>query len=92
MDIEFTKHAWEEFEYWVENDPSKVDKIKDLLKSIKQSPFKGLGKPEALKHDLKGFWSRRISGEHRLVYRISGKKSIDQRCSIIQCRYHYDDE
>jgi toxin YoeB len=68
-----------------------VIKIKDLLKSIRQNPFKGLGKPEPLKYGLKGYWSRRISQEHRLVYKISGKKRIDQKCSIIQCRFHYDD-
>ena len=92
MNIEFTQHAWEEFEYWLENDPSQVDKIKELLKSIRQSPFKGIGKPEPLKHNLKGFWSRRITGEHRIVYQISGNKGLDQKCSIIQCRYHYDDK
>ena len=92
MNIEFTQHAWEEFEYWLENDPSQVDKIKELLKSIRQSPFKGIGKPEPLKHNLKGFWSRRITGEHRIVYQISGNKGLDQKCSIIQCRFHYDDK
>lgn len=91
MIIEFTKNAWEDFEYWIETDSSMVIKIKDLLKSIRQNPFKGLGKPEPLKYGLKGYWSRRISQEHRLVYKISGKKRIDQKCSIIQCRFHYDD-
>jgi toxin YoeB len=91
MIIEFTKNACEDFEYWIETDSSMVIKIKDLLKSIRQNPFKGLGKPEPLKYGLKGYWSRRISQEHRLVYKISGKKRIDQKCSIIQCRFHYDD-
>ncbi|MDT0651045.1 Txe/YoeB family addiction module toxin [Autumnicola edwardsiae] len=67
-------------------------KIKELIKSIKENPFKGLGKPELLKHGLKGFWSRRITGEHRLVFKVSGKKRFDQRCTIIQCRFHYDDK
>jgi toxin YoeB len=89
--IEFTEHAWEEFSWWIENDSSVVEKLNDLLKSIMKTPFDGLGKPEPLKHDLKGFWSRRITGEHRLVYQITGKKGIDQKCSIIQCRFHYDD-
>ena len=91
MNIEFTKHAWEDFEYWIETDANTVVKIKDLLKSIKENPFKGIGKPEPLKHGLKGYWSRRITQEHRLLYKVSGKKRVDQKCSIIQCRFHYDD-
>ena len=59
MDIVFTKNGWEDFEYWIETDKDILNKIKDLIKSIKQNPFKGLGKPEPLKHGLKGFWSRR---------------------------------
>lgn len=91
MIIEFTNNGWEDFEYWIETDKDIVNKIKDLLKSIRNTPFKGIGKPEPLKHVLKGYWSRRITQEHRLVYRISGKKGDDQKCSIIQCRFHYDD-
>jgi len=90
MLIEFTKNAWEDFEYWIETDKDIVVKIKELIKPIKDNPFKGLGKPEPLKHGLKGYWSRRITGEHRLVYQVSGKKGVDQKCVIIQCRYHYD--
>ena len=92
MNTEFTKNGWEDFEYWIENDPETVTKIRDLIKSIKQTPFNGLGKPEPLKHGLKGFWSRRITGEHRLVYQISGTKGSDQKCSIMQCRFHYSDK
>jgi len=92
MNVEFTAHAWEEFSYWIDNDNSAVVKIKELIKSIKENPFKGLGKPEPLKHSLKGYWSRRITGEHRFVYKISGKKGVDQRCTIIQCRFHYGDK
>ncbi len=91
MIIEFTKNGWEDFEYWIDNDPDIVVKIKELIRSIKQNPFKGLGKPEPLKHGLKGFWSRRITQEHRLVYKVSGKKGTTQKCSIIQCQFHYDD-
>lgn len=91
MDILFTKNAWEDFEYWIENDIDIVQKIKALLKPIKQNPFKGLGKPEPLKYGLKGLWSRRITQEHRLVYKVTGKKGLDQKCLIIQCRFHYDD-
>ncbi|WP_339840219.1 Txe/YoeB family addiction module toxin [uncultured Maribacter sp.] len=92
MNIDFTAHAWDDFTYWLENDADTALKIKELIKAIKQNPFKGFGKPEPLKHGLKGFWSRRITGEHRLVYRVSGKKGIDQKCTIIQCRFHYDDK
>ena len=90
MNIEFTPNGWEEFEYWMENDQDMADKIRTLIKSIKQTPFKGLGKPEPLKHSLKGFWSIRITAEHRLVYQVSGVKGQDQKCSIIQCKFHYD--
>ena len=91
MDISFTPNAWEEFEYWIDNDLDIVARIKDLIKSIRQDPFKGIGKPEPLRYDLKGYWSRRITGEHRIVYKITGTKGVDQRCIIIQCRFHYDD-
>ena len=91
MNIEFTRHGWDDFEYWVDTDIEIVRKIKNLIKSINETPFKGLGKPEPLKHGLKGFWSRRITQEHRLVYKISGKKRVNQKCSIIQCRFHYND-
>ena len=91
MNTEFTPNGWEDFEYWLQNDLEVVNKIAALIKSIKQTPFQGIGKPEPLKHDLKGFWSRRITGEHRLIYQVSGTKGKDQKCSIIQCRFHYAD-
>lgn len=90
MNFEFTENGWEDFQYWIETDSSIVSKIKDLLNEIKKTPFQGTGKPEPLRHDLKGFWSRRITGEHRLVYKVEGKKGIDQKCYVIQCRFHYD--
>ena len=90
MDILFTPNGWEDVEYWLENDPDSVLKIKELIKSIKDNPFRGIGKPEPLRYGLKGYWSRRISHEHRLVYKVIGKKGIDQKCIIIQCRFHYD--
>ncbi|NTE03144.1 Txe/YoeB family addiction module toxin [Agrobacterium tumefaciens] len=77
MNLVFTPEAWEDFEYWMDNDEEAADKISVLLKEIKKTPFHGLGKPETLKHNLKGFWSRRITGEHRLVYQISGTKGKD---------------
>jgi toxin YoeB len=90
MNFLFTENGWEDFEYWIENDRDIVDKIKELLKEIRKTPFHGLGKPEPLKYDLKGYWSRRITGEHRLVYKVEGKKGVDQTCYVIQCRFHYD--
>lgn len=90
MNIEFTPEAWEDFEYWMDNDQEAEKKIRDLLEEIKRKPFHGIGKPEPLKHSLKGFWSRRIIGEHRLVYQVSGTKGKDQKCSVIQGRFHYD--
>nr|WP_315142056.1 Txe/YoeB family addiction module toxin [uncultured Flavobacterium sp.] len=91
MDISFTSNGWEDLEYWIDNDPDTVTRIKDLIKSIRQDPFRGLGKPEPLRYDLKGYWSRRITSEHRIVYKVSGTKGIDQKCVILQCRFHYDD-
>ncbi|MGG7036049.1 MAG: Txe/YoeB family addiction module toxin [Flavobacterium sp.] len=91
MDISFTTNGWEDLEFWIDTDPETVTRIKDLIKSIRQDPFKGIGKPEPLRYDLKGYWSRRITGEHRIVYKVSGTKSIDQKCVILQCRFHYDD-
>jgi toxin YoeB len=91
MKIEFTKNAWEDYEYWTETNPELIDKIKELIQSIVENPFQGLGKPEPLKHNLKGFWSRRITQEHRLVYKVSGRKGVNQTCTIIQCRFHYDE-
>lgn len=90
MNFEFTQNAWEEFEYWIETNNEIVIKIKELLNDIKKTPFQGIGKPEPLKYDLKGFWSRRITGEHWLVYKVEGKKGTNQKCFIIQCRFHYD--
>lgn len=90
MTIQFTQNAWEEFSFWLDTDADIADKIRQLIKEIKQNPFKGTGKPEALKHELQGFWSRRITQEHRLVYKVSGAKE-NQTCIIIQCKFHYDD-
>ncbi len=90
MNFEFTAHAFQDLSFWIENDPEVVLKINELLKAIKKDPFKGIGKPEPLKFGLKGYWSRRITGEHRLVYSINGNKGKDQKCTIIQCRFHYD--
>ena len=76
--------AWEDYLYWQKTDKKTLRRINDLIKDILRHPFSGKGKPESLKFDLKGYWSRRITREHRLVYTIRGDCLI-----IIQCRYHY---
>ena len=91
MNIEFTPKAWEQYIFWLENNPEMAKKVNQLLGSIVRTPFSGIGNPEPLKDNFRGYWSRRIDTKHRLVYLISGKKGIDQKCSIVQCRYHYDD-
>lgn len=85
MVITFTKNAWEDYLYWQNTDKKIVKKINELIKDIQQNPFAGIGKPEALKFDLMGYWSRRIDHEHRLVYQVK-----EQTVFIYACRYHYD--
>lgn len=84
MNIIWTHLAWEDYEYWQNTEPDKVEKINALIKDSKRNPFNGLGKPEPLKGNLKGFWSRRITLEHRLVYKVS-----EAGITIVQCRFHY---
>jgi toxin YoeB len=88
MQTAFTDNAWEDYLYWQANDADTLEKINHLIKEIKREPFKVTGKPEPLKGNLAGYWSRRITGEHRLVYRISGIKPT-QVLTIIQVRFHY---
>ena len=88
MKIAWTEAAWQDYLHWQERDEKILASINALIKEIKRDPFKGLGKPEPLKHALQGWWSRRISGEHRLVYRVSGKAG-DQQLDVVQCLYHY---
>lgn len=80
--------AWEDYQYWVASDAKVHRRINDLLKECQRTPFKGTGKPEPLKGDFKGWRSRRITGEDRLVYRVEGKAG-DQVLVIAQCRFHY---
>lgn len=88
MKIVWVEAAWEDYLYWQMSDAKVLQSINDLIKDIRRDPFKGLGKPEPLKHRLSGWWSRRITGDHRLVYTVSGK-GIDQQLLVAQCRYHY---
>lgn len=84
MKIIFVPNAWEDYLYWQSADKTILKKINALIKEIERNPFVGAGKPEPLKHNLKGWWSRRINLEHRLVYKIENDSII-----IIQCRYQY---
>ncbi len=85
MRIIFSEIAWEDYISWQLEDKKMVKKINELIKAIKTNPFDGIGKPEPLKYDLAGFWSRRIDREHRLVYQIHEKNLL-----IYSCKYHYD--
>ena len=88
MKVVWTSPAWDDYLHWQQNDRKSVEGINALIKDIKRDPFRGLGKPEPLKHALQGWWSRRITGEHRLVYRVTGRGG-DLQVEIAQCRYHY---
>jgi toxin YoeB len=85
MRITFSKNAWEDYISWQKEDKKTLRKINELIKVIQRMPFEGLGKPEPLKYDLTGYWSRRIDLEHRLVYQYR-----DNELLIYSCRYHYD--
>lgn len=84
MKITWSEEAWEDYLYWQETDRRMVKKINELIKDARRTPFEGKGKPEPLRHSLAGFWSRRITEEHRLVYAIT-----DEALLIAACRYHY---
>ena len=85
MNLLFSPQAWEDYQYWIQSDKKVLKKINELLKEISRNPYSGIGKPEPLKHALSGYWSRRITDEHRLVYRID-----DEVLKIAQLRYHYE--
>jgi len=84
--ITFTTNGWEDYEYWLGQDRKTLKRINKLIKDAQRTPTTGIGKPEALKFDLKGSWSRRIDDANRLVYTVS-----DDAIIILACRYHYDD-
>lgn len=85
MRIKFSKIAWDDYMSWQSEDKSMIRKINELIKDIQRTPYEGKGKPESLKYDLTGFWSRRIDREHRLVYRIE-----ENDLFIFSCKFHYD--
>jgi toxin YoeB len=82
--VVFADQGWEDLSYWVVHDRKRAKRILRLIDDIKRNPFEGIGKPEPLKHDLSGFWSRRINDEHRLVYAVENDSIL-----IAQARYHY---
>ena len=84
MTICWADEAWEDYLYWQQTDKRVLKRVNELIKDIRRNPFEGIGKPEPLKHQWAGYWSRRITEEHRLVYKYE-----DETVSIAQCRYHY---
>lgn len=86
MNLVFTPEAWQDYLHWQATEPKQLKRINQLLKEIVREPFTGIGKPEPLRHAYQGFWSRRIDGEHRVVYKVSGESVW-----LLQLRYHYRD-
>ena len=83
--IVFEPQAFQDFNSWVKEDKKIHGKIVNLISDILRSPFDGIGKPESLKYELKGYWSRRITDEHRLVYKVS-----EDAVTIVGCKFHYE--
>lgn len=83
--ILFSSHAWDDYLYWQQTDKKTLKKINELIRDIARNPNSGIGKPEPLRHALSGYWSRRITGEHRLVYKVESGV-----IKILQARYHYE--
>ena len=88
MKVAFDRDAWVEYVDWQREDPKIAERINALIEECRRHPFTGTGKPEPLRRNLAGWWSRRISGEHRLVYRVSGSGDA-QALEVLSCRYHY---
>ncbi len=84
MRLVFSERAWEDYLHWQSTDRKLLTRINNLIREIQREPFTGIGKPEPLKHALAGYWSRRITEEHRIVYRVEGDDLL-----LAQLRYHY---
>ena len=84
MLLTFSTNSWDDYQYWVEHDKKKLTRINKLIKDILRNPFEGIGKPEPLKLNLQGLWSRRIDDEHRLIYEYK-----NSTIHVVSCRYHY---
>ena len=85
MKYVFVDESWDDYLYWQKVNKKTLKRINELIKDISRSPFSGVGKPEPLKHKYKGFWSRRIDGEHQLIYQVK-----DDEIRIVKCRFHYE--
>lgn len=85
MKLCFVDESWEDYLYWQKTDKKMLARINSLIKDISRSPYDGIGKPEPLKHKYRGYWSRRIDGEHRIIYRV-----VEDEIWIVKCRFHYD--
>ena len=85
MKLTFSSTAWENYLYWQKTDKATLKRINTLIKAIHLDPYAGIGKPESLRHNLTGYWSRRINDEHRIVYKVA-----DNHLYIAQLRYHYE--
>ncbi len=85
MKYVFVDESWEDYLYWQKTDKKILKRINLLIKAIVREPYEGIGKPEPLKHNYRGYWSRRITDEHRLIYQIQGDE-----LRIVKCRFHYD--
>ena len=85
MRLIFSKRAWEDYQFWIQTDKPTLKRINLLIQDAARNPFEGLGKPEPLRHQLAGFWSRRITGEHRFVHAVEGDDLL-----IAQLRFHYE--
>lgn len=88
MKLVFSNEAWEDYQHWVDTNPKIKDRINELIKQCQRTPFKGVGKPEPLRGDLSGWWSRRITQEDRMVYRVTGTGDAHS-LEIAQLRFHY---
>ena len=84
MNLVFSRDSWEDYLFWQQTNPQTTKRINELIRDIMRDPYRGIGKPEPLRHALHGYWSRRITGEHRIVYRIAGDE-----LRIAQLRFHY---
>lgn len=84
MTLSFTQRGRDDYQHWIRNDKRMLRRINELIKAVQRDPYGGIGKPEPLRHQLQGHWSRRISDEHRLVYAVT-----NDTITIIACRFHY---
>jgi toxin YoeB len=86
MRLSWLPNGWKDYLYWQETDRKILVRVNEVIRDTLRNPFAGIGKPEPLRNNLKGWWSRRITSEHRLIYRVEGDSLL-----IMQCRFHYDD-